>query len=129
MTFVEAIKSGFKNYVNFQGRAVRSEYWWWVLFVVLIVIIPDMMMMGELTRGALGLGTGLYCLVLLGTLLPSLGLAIRRLHDTGRSGWWYLIAFTGIGAFVLLFWFCQKGTPGPNKYGIGDVIANVASTF
>jgi uncharacterized membrane protein YhaH (DUF805 family) len=53
----------------------------------------------------------------LATLLPSLAVAARRLHDTDRTAWWLLLALTGIGIFVLLVWFCFKGTPGPNRFG------------
>ena len=50
-------------------------------------------------------------------LLPSLAVAVRRLHDTDRSGWWFLIVFTGIGAIVLFVWYCFRGTPGQNRFG------------
>jgi uncharacterized membrane protein YhaH (DUF805 family) len=54
----------------------------------------------------------------LATLLPGLGLGFRRLHDVDRSAWWALIAFIPlIGAIVLIFWACQPGTPGPNRFG------------
>ena len=51
------------------------------------------------------------------TLLPALGVGVRRLHDLDKSGWWLLIVFTGIGALVLIYWFCQPGTPGDNQFG------------
>ncbi|MDE6391375.1 MAG: DUF805 domain-containing protein, partial [Duncaniella sp.] len=56
-------------------------------------------------------------IVSLGLFLPSLGVMVRRLHDTGRSGWWWLIALTGIGALLLLYWLVQPSQPVPNKYG------------
>ena len=50
-------------------------------------------------------------------LIPNISVAVRRLHDIDRTGWWFLIAFTIIGALVLFIWACMRGTPGPNRYG------------
>ena len=114
MGFVEAISSGFSKYVTFSGRACRSEYWYWTLFAILvsivavvidIVVFPDMEMRPVNTIVGLAL------------FLPGLAVAIRRLHDLDRTGWWFLIAFTGIGLILLLIWDCMKGTTGPNRYG------------
>ena len=63
-------------------------------------------------------GLGFVGLVVsLALLLPSIAVAIRRLHDLDRTGWWFLLVFTGIGAIVLLVWDCMKGTTGPNRFG------------
>jgi uncharacterized membrane protein YhaH (DUF805 family) len=114
MGFTEAISSGFSNYVGFAGRACRSEYWYWTLFAIIvaivaividIVVFPDMEMRPVNTIVGLAL------------FLPGLAVAIRRLHDLDRTGWWFLIAFTGIGLILLLVWDCMKGTTGPNRYG------------
>ncbi len=130
MTFVQAIQSGFKNYVKFQGRATRSEFWWWMLFYMIIIVVLETLAMGELQRGTTGLFTGLLSLVSLIFFLPTLGLEVRRLHDTDRSGWWVLISFVPIiGIILLIVWWCGKGTLGPNKYGVGDTVAQVANTF
>jgi uncharacterized membrane protein YhaH (DUF805 family) len=121
MTFAESIASGFRNYVNFSGRAARSEYWYWVLFVLLLSagtsILDAAMFPGRI--GALNALTSLI------TFLPGLAVAVRRLHDIGRSGWWILIGLTGIGVFVLIYWFCVKGPAGPNSYG-PDPLAQAA---
>jgi uncharacterized membrane protein YhaH (DUF805 family) len=115
MNFWQAIWSGYYNYAKFSGRAIRSEYWFWVLFTVIgglatgsldYALFPDV-------TGASPLN-GVFELV---TFLPSLGMSIRRLHDIDRSGWWVLIALTFVGLFVLLYWACRKGTPGPNRFG------------
>ncbi len=118
MTFQQAIQSGFRNYVNFEGRASRSEYWYFVLFTFLVSMalnIVDLMLFhsstGSFHINALG------ALFSLAVLLPSLGLAFRRLHDTERSAWWLLINLTIIGGLVTLVFNCLPGTPGPNKYG------------
>jgi uncharacterized membrane protein YhaH (DUF805 family) len=114
MEFGQAITSGFANYVNFKGRACRSEFWYWTLFAVLASLaanIIDGFLL--LTSGAALLST----LVGLGLLLPGLAVGVRRLHDIDRTGWWVLIAFTLIGLIVLIYWDCLKGTDGPNQYG------------
>ncbi|MGB7855529.1 MAG: DUF805 domain-containing protein [Pseudolabrys sp.] len=116
MNFVEAIKSGFRNYVTFSGRAARSEYWYWVLFVAIGGAAASILDTATFP------GTGIdfspiNSLFGLAVFLPGLALAFRRLHDMDGSAWWLLIFFTVIGAFVLLYWFCQKGTTGPNRFG------------
>jgi uncharacterized membrane protein YhaH (DUF805 family) len=114
MNFVEAIKSGFQNYVNFSGRAIRSEYWFWVLFAVLVsiatslldyLIFPDMLL------------SPLNSLAGLALFLPGLAVSVRRLHDLDRTGWWLLILLTVIGVILLLVWFCMRGTVGSNRFG------------
>jgi uncharacterized membrane protein YhaH (DUF805 family) len=115
MTFGEAIKSGFSHYVTFSGRASRSEYWFWVLFAViggLATAILDAAIFGY--HAGVSPFNGIFGLV---TFLPGLAVAARRLHDTDRTAWWLLLALTGIGAIILIVWFCFKGTPGPNRYG------------
>jgi uncharacterized membrane protein YhaH (DUF805 family) len=70
----------------------------------------------------------LYDLYLLATFLPSLAVTVRRLHDTGRSGWWWLIAFVPvIGAVVLIVFMCLEGTHGPNAYGPDPKAAGAAA--
>jgi uncharacterized membrane protein YhaH (DUF805 family) len=111
MGFTQAISSGFQNYVNFSGRAIRSEYWFWTLFTVLLWIVASIIDV------ALGLGI-LAPLGALATLLPSIAVAVRRLHDTDRSGWWFLLIFIPlIGPIVLIVWFCMRGTVGSNRFG------------
>jgi uncharacterized membrane protein YhaH (DUF805 family) len=115
----EAISTCFSKYVDFQGRAIRPEYWYWVLFVVVVAII--LQILGAIILGAQsgagGILTGLFYLV---TFLPGLGVSVRRLHDTDRSGWWILIAFVPIiGGLVLLYFMVQPGTQGPNRFGNG----------
>ena len=110
MNFGEAIKSGFGNYVTFSGRAARSEFWYWTLFSALADLG------GGIIDGALG--TGLIGVVIsLALLLPGVAVSVRRLHDLDRTGWWALIAFTGIGIILLIVWDCMKGTTGSNRFG------------
>jgi len=114
MNFQDAIRSGFRNYVTFSGRASRSEYWYWVLFALLVAIaasIIDGMIFPFASTGPI---QGLTSLVL---FLPGLAVSMRRLHDIDRTGWWWLIAFTVIGIILLLIWACTRGTAGANRYG------------
>ena len=118
MNFSEAISSGFSNYVNFAGRAIRSEYWYWVLFVFLAEIVTGIV---DFVIGA-QITTTIFALAV---LLPGLAVAVRRLHDLDRSGWWVLLALIPlIGAIVLLVWFCARGTEGSNRFG-PDPLAGV----
>jgi uncharacterized membrane protein YhaH (DUF805 family) len=112
MSFGEAIAAGFGNYVNFQGRASRSEFWYWVLFAIILAIVAAI-----IDNAIIGLPI-IGVVVSLGLLLPGLSVSIRRLHDTDRTGWWILIGLVPIvGAILLLIWYCTKGTTGPNSYG------------
>jgi uncharacterized membrane protein YhaH (DUF805 family) len=111
MNFAQAISSGFSNYVNFRGRAVRSEYWYWVLFIFLGMIVA------EIIDSVLGL-TLIYFLFDLAIILPSIAVGIRRLHDLDRSGWWILLSLIPIvGPIILIIWYCGKGTDGANRFG------------
>ena len=114
MGFGEAITSCFGKYVTFAGRAARSEYWYFVLFYVVVVVIAAVI--DTVVFSAMDFKP-LQTIVILATFLPLLAVAIRRLHDLDRTGWWYLIVFTGIGAILLFVWYCMKGTTGPNQYG------------
>ncbi len=110
MNFVQAISSGFGKYVQFGGRASRSEYWYWTLFSILVSIAAN------IVDGILDISivSGITGLVL---LLPGLAICARRLHDIDRTYWWILITFTIIGMFVLIYWACLRGTVGPNRFG------------
>jgi uncharacterized membrane protein YhaH (DUF805 family) len=99
--------------VNFNGRASRAAYWWWFLFQVIAVGIVAGIIDGIL--GTWGVVTGLAGLAL---LLPTLSVSVRRLHDTGRTGWWILIGLIPlIGFIVLLIFYLQEGDAGDNEYG------------
>ena len=105
MDFVESVQSGFRNYANFDGRAPRSEYWFFHLFAFLVTCA--------------GIFTGpVVFLIMLGLVLPTLSVNVRRLHDIDKSGWFILIAFIPLaGAIILLIWHCARGTRGDNRYG------------
>jgi uncharacterized membrane protein YhaH (DUF805 family) len=116
MGLKEAISYCFRNYVGFSGRAARSEYWYWTLFIFVLWIVAwliDMTAFGFNTTGV----NPVTVIAMLATLLPSLAVSVRRLHDIDRSGWWVLLILTGIGYIVLLAWGFMRGTVGANRFG------------
>lgn len=107
MNIIEATKLFFIRYADFKGRSRRSEYWWAGLGIGIL---------GAIVTGILG---DLSFIWSLATLIPSLAICIRRLHDIGKSGWWYLIGLIPlVGSIILIVWFCQDSTEdnqwGPN---------------
>ena len=125
MSFENAIRTVVEDkYFDFSGRASRSEYWWMQLGLIglqiglVIVFVIMGMILGEV--GAL-LGMVLVVLISLAAFLPLLGVTVRRLHDGGRSGWWFLLALIPIvnfiGGFVILVFLIMDGQPGDNQYG------------
>ncbi len=107
-----------KKYTVFDGRARRKEYWFFILFNVLIsmaLAIIDRFTGNVDTETGLGILSSLYPL---GVLLPTLAVSVRRLHDTGRSGWWLLINFVpGIGAIIFFFFMVLDSNLERNEYG------------
>ena len=107
-----------KQYAIFSGRARRKEYWYFILFNLIISIVLAAIdgAMGSYSAGTgMGLLGSVYTLAI---LLPGIGVSIRRLHDTGRSGWWMLVGFVPlIGVLVLLVFMAQDSKPGQNLYG------------
>jgi uncharacterized membrane protein YhaH (DUF805 family) len=106
-----------RKYAVFNGRARRKEYWFFVLFNVLISIILGFIdgLLGLTDSGGLGPLRGLYTLAV---LIPSLAVAVRRLHDTGKSGWFLLLALIPcVGGIILLIFMAQEGESGGNQYG------------
>jgi uncharacterized membrane protein YhaH (DUF805 family) len=114
MDFSQAIKAGFSNYVNFEDRASRSEYWYWVLFVFIVGVVATIIDSILFSGSQLSPVNSLWSLAV---LIPGIAISVRRLHDIDRTGWWVLLALTLIGALVLLYWDCVKGTDGPNRFG------------
>lgn len=115
MNMIEAVKAVFSKYATFEGRARRSEYWWFVLFNFIVSVVLAMLFGG----GGNGFGGDIVSMIwTLATLLPSLAVGARRLHDTNRSGWWLLIALIPLIGMIVLIVFCaSRGTPGPNRFG------------
>ena len=118
-----------KKYATFSGRARRKEYWNFVLFCLLINIVLGLV--DQATGFVIGKdGNGIFTsLFTLAMLLPSLAVTVRRLHDTGHSGWWLLLgALPILGSAILFVFFIRDSDPGTNEYGenpknpLGDVV-------
>ena len=118
VSFSEAISLGFKRYLDFNGRSSRAEVWWFVLFLwvaTIILIIVDALTGTYNVAAGRGLLSGLFGLA---TLIPSITLGARRLHDINRTGWWQLLWFLPvIGWIILIVWAIFRGDEGDNKYG------------
>jgi len=145
---IDWAKRPIEKYADFTGRAPRAEYWWFLLAVIIVFIVLNIIesIIG-LNRMILGVYGPLTMLLWLGTLVPSIAVGVRRLHDTNRSGWWLLLlvpyvvsaimmvrsmaagSAVGFGSagvlgliglaccIVLLVFYCLPGTPGDNRYG------------
>lgn len=102
-----------ENYANFEGRARRSEYWYFVLVNLLISIVLGVI--DYVIGSDIGIIRGIYSLAV---LVPSIAVAVRRLHDIGKSGWFLFVVLIPIaGAIWLLVMLCKEGDTGPNEYG------------
>lgn len=116
-----------QKYADFNGRSTRSEYWYFVLAVMLIFLLLAAVVGGlAYTSGMGNDGMSIGFMILLGLLgifylaiiIPSISVSVRRLHDTGKSGWWYLINFVPyVGALVFIVFMCMDSQPGTNQYG------------
>ena len=124
MDFQTALRSFWTRYRDFKGRSRRSEYWFIQLFLVvtnIAVAIIDLALMGwDVDRFVANGGGGIVGLVwILVTIVPALAVLVRRLHDTGKSGWWALVGLLPlVGAIVLLVFTVTDSTPGENKFGL-----------
>lgn len=113
MTFPDAVRRCLALYATFGGRARRSEFWFFWLFNLLAHAVA-----GILDAAIFGAASPLNAIVSLLLLIPGLAVAVRRLHDGGRSGWWLLIGLVPLlGIVVLLIWYASRGEDGPNRFG------------
>ena len=113
MSFTEAIASCFKQYANFNGRARRSEYWFFTLFNLCVSAV--VMVVQNAISSTLG---SILSLATLALVVPGIAVAVRRLHDIGKSGWYYLFCLIPlVGGIILIIWYCQDSMPGDNMYG------------
>ena len=120
MRFMEAVRTCLRKYATFSGRAERSEFWYWGLFTWILSIIAytvDTAVSGitdPMTRSLV-----VSNIVVFATVLPTMAVSVRRLHDVGRSGWWFLLTFTVIGALLLLYWYVR---PSKKMNGLGSLV-------
>ena len=114
--YIDVLK---KKYLLFDGRARRKEYWMFSLFNFIVCIVLNILAQVLANISAIGVIFGFLPLIYsLAILLPGIGLSIRRLHDTNRSGWWLLISLVPlVGIIVLIVFAVQEGTKGDNQYG------------
>ncbi len=114
VTFKEAVVSALQlNYCNFSGRSSRSEFWWFYLFNIIVSAVISVVFCWS--QNAMNIATGVVNLAL---LLPSFGIAVRRLHDIGKSVWWIFISLIPvIGWILLIVWYCQDSQMQTNEYG------------
>ena len=117
----------FGGYVEFNGKANRPEFWYFALFIFILNIIALVIDVNVYNiENGLGPSTALLGLF---TILPYFAVTSRRLHDTGRSGWWQLIGFTGIGLIPLIIWLASEGSlKSPIKKSITKTTNNDNNT-
>ena len=114
--FVESLLLFFKNYLNFSGRSGPSAYWWYLLWSLIFTILfaqIDSLALDISAEDLFSLSSA-FALI---TLIPSISLSFRRLHDIDKSGWWLLISLTIIGIPVLIYWAIKAGDRQENSYG------------
>lgn len=152
MGFIEAIKSFYGRYVDFQTRSTRSEYWWVALYQIIVgiaLMIPlmgaviELALSGELENNPMAIYGTIFSLwglpiILFGLVnfIPGISLGVRRIHDYDKSGWLYLIIFFGnfipiASMFISIGWLIInffRGTVGPNRFG-DDPLDPVSDTF
>jgi uncharacterized membrane protein YhaH (DUF805 family) len=123
MDFAQAVKTCLNKYANFSGRAQRPEYWYFFLFMIVVNIVAsvlDSVIFGDIPV--------LYLISTLALIVPSIAAGVRRLHDTDKSGWWLLLGLIPfVGAIVLIVFFCQRGTVGPNQFGADPLQASLSN--
>jgi uncharacterized membrane protein YhaH (DUF805 family) len=126
--FLEAVVRALRQFSRFSGRASVAEYWWFALFIVLlwaalyfmVSVVSSAGTSGGVGQavGALLLGMSLVVLVaVIALLVPVVAITVRRLHDTGRTGWWALLLPVPLLAVVVYFFCLLPGSIGANKYG------------
>jgi len=157
--FLNAISLFYRRYFDFQGRSSRAEYWWiqllfWMSLVAYFVMVMIIMALAgelnpeplpdgsdpEISEGLsllIGFSAIFYALFMIGSIIPSIALTVRRFHDRNLSGWLYLplfiglfIPLIGIAAMIaMIVIFAQEGTAGPNQYGPDPLGRHSADTF
>lgn len=114
-----ALVKGLKSWNDFSSRSRRAEYWWFQVAYLVISMLAGFL---DAAAGANGIVQLVLSLVF---LIPTLSVAVRRLHDTNRSGWWILLGFIPIiGWILLIIWYATRGDVGDNRFG-ADPLAEV----
>lgn len=117
MDLSTSVKVCFKKYATFGGRAQRSEFWYFCLFCLLVGIVTLYIDISVLGYSVEEEYTPLNTIAYLAVFIPSISVTARRLHDIGKSGWWMLLALTGIGIILLIVWYATEGEKKKNRFG------------
>lgn len=124
MDFVPAVKTCLmEKYADFNGRASRSEFWWFLLASFIFNAVVGGVFSGIAVAASAAAGSDMSWITYLGNvvelviLVPSIAVTVRRLHDIGKSGWWYLIAFVCCIGGIYLIYLCAQESDGDNEYG------------
>ena len=121
MGILDATKNYFLKWNDFKSRISRSEYWWGLLGIYIITIVFVFALVFVVS-----IDTTIYRIVFtvyyFFNFVAGISLVARRLHDVNRSGWWYLIIWTGIGMLVILYWLCKKGDEEENRFGSNPLV-------
>ncbi len=127
-----------KRYAQFSGRSTLGEYWWFVLFhfiVIMLLVIPPIVAAivssnkpnDTQSSVVVGISVAPFVLYMLASLIPSLAVTIRRMHDANLSGWLYLLSFLPMGNIAVLVFTLLPGTAGENKYGPNPLVSPAAA--
>lgn len=114
MNILDATKSFFLRWNDFQGRSIRSEFWWAMFTIGILSGVLEYsvtFLVGDKFGSLILLPFSLF------GAIAGIALGVRRFHDMDRTGWWCLLDLTIIGIFIRLVWFCFRGTIGDNRYG------------
>ena len=122
MNFFDAIKTCYKKYGNFSGRASRSEYWYFYLFLTLVNIpVTILFETANIQIESMDLILTLVLVFNIASLVPIIAVTARRLHDVNLSGWWQLIVITIIGMIPYYYFLIKKGDEGDNRFGSNPI--------
>ena len=122
MNFIESIQTCYKKTFNFKGRASKSEFWWFYLYDLIIYVAGEMLLRTDsnenliYSEGVVALGLILTVLFFI-NVIPAAAVGVRRLHDTNRSGWWYLLFIVPLITLVGLYFCTNDGSKDKNRFG------------
>ncbi|MAY19777.1 MAG: hypothetical protein CL955_04085 [Erythrobacteraceae bacterium] len=109
-----------RRYADFSGRSRRKEFWMFQLgiFLLYIAVLILAAILGAISETLSAIVMIIFAIAMLGLIIPSIAVAVRRMHDQDKSGWMLLLGLIPlIGSIILLVFYCTDGTPGPNQYG------------
>jgi len=108
MNFIESIQTCYKKFFDFSGRASKSEYWWFQLYNAIIYVLT-FVFQGDLTL--------LFSILVIANIIPTYAAAVRRIHDSDKSGWMVLIAVIPLIGLYIIVLLLQDGSKGKNRFG------------